>query len=162
MSYRIEISRIQVTLVSTRGGRQRVDVFLRVKHAHAHERESLGDRLNDPETLFIPLEIEERMELFAISSITYIEVSRELPEVDRIASLGGWREPATVVLNDGHALEGDLVYLLPHGRQRVSDLLNHGRQFILLYDGECSRYINRDAITRVRTGLDDQLPESHA
>ena len=160
MSYRIAVSRVQVTLISRTGSRRRVDIFLRMPQTQAKQQESLGDRLNHPDTRFIPVEIENTVELYSLTNIAYIEVSGALPEVEDIVNLGGSREPATVVLMDGHALEGDFIYARPHNQSRVSDLLNLGDDFMLLYDGELSRYINRNAIARVRTGLDDLLHDA--
>jgi hypothetical protein len=45
-----------------------------------------------------------------------------------------------------------LLYLLPPGSNRVSDLLNAPTpDFLLLAGGGLTRYVRRDALARVRT-----------
>jgi hypothetical protein len=112
--------------------------------------ETLGDRLEEPGVRFLPVEVEGAIEFLQLASIAYFEYEGALPEMSRLADMGAWREAVEITLSNGNPLSGDLVYLLPPERRRVSDLLNDRGRFVLLVDDTHARYVNRNAIERVR------------
>jgi len=55
-----------------------------------------------------------------------------------------------VHLSTGDALSGEVVYVMPAGRPRVSDVLNApDQQFLLLVEPGRCHYVNRKAVVRV-------------
>lgn len=149
-SSRIEVSRLPVTVVPTFGGAFEAVFFLRPAGAQGRMRETLADRLEEPGIRFVPVEVDETIEFLQLASIAYVEHEGALPEMSRLADMGAWREPVEITLGNGNELAGDLVYLLPPERRRVSDLLNDSGRFVLLVDDTHARYVNRGAIERVR------------
>lgn len=149
-SSRLEVSRLPVTVVPVFGGAFEAVFFLRPAGAQGRRLETLADRLEEPGIGFLPVELDGTVEFLQLASIAYVEHEGPLPEMARLDDMGAWRESVEITLGDGHALSGDLVYLLPPERRRVSDLLNDRGRFVLLVDDTHARYVNRSAIERVR------------
>lgn len=149
MTSRLKVAGVTAKVVTIRGEAVEVVFFLRPTGAQGRSTETLGDRLGQPGVRFIPVEIDEKISFLNVASIAYVEHFGELTELARFAELGAWREPVELTLTSGEPLVGDLVYLLPPERRRVSDLLNEEGRFVLLVDDALVRYVNRDAIERV-------------
>ena len=150
MSSRLKVAGVTAKVVKIRGDTVEVVFFLRPTGAQGRSTETLGDRLAEPGARFIPVEIDERINFLNVATIAYVEHFGELSEMAKFAELGAWREPVEITLVSGEELTGDLVYLLPPERRRVSDLLNEEGRFVLLVEDALVRYVNRDAIARVR------------
>lgn len=149
-SSRLEVSRLPVTVVPIFGGGFEANLFLRPAGAQGRMLETLADRLEEPGVRFLPVEIEGAIEFLQVASIAYVEHEGALPEMSRLADMGAWRESVEITLSNGNELSGDLVYLMPPERRRISDLLNDGGRFVFLVDDTHARYVARNAIERVR------------
>jgi hypothetical protein len=113
-------------------------------------RETLGERLNDPASKFLPCKIDERVELLNLSMISHIRVLGELAEVELKEQLGAMRQPARVTMKSGYTLVGDFLYIQPSARSRLSDFLNYSNErFLLFLAPNAPMYLYRDAIVRV-------------
>ncbi len=135
-------------MVPTAGSPLSASLFLRPVGSRV---EHLGDRLNEPGAFFVPAEINDHSELLRLSWVAYLEHKSVLPEVKELEEMAATREPALVTLFDGSILEGDLLYVLPPERSRISDLLNNpSHRFLLMVDGETTRYVNCASIARLR------------
>jgi hypothetical protein len=150
MSSRLETIGVTALVVPVHGDAVEAVFFLRSRGAQGRTTETLGDRLDESGARFVPVEIGGDIHFLNLSSIAYVETFGELNEMARLADMGAWRKPVEVTLVTGKRLHGDFVYLLPPERRRVSDLLNHQSRFLLLVDDSHCRYINRDAVERVR------------
>jgi hypothetical protein len=150
VSTRLEVSGVVARVVPIHGEPLEAVFFLRPTGAQGRTSETLGERLAEPGVRFIPTEIDGGISFLRLSSLAYVEHFGELTELARLAELGAWREPVEISLVSGERLSGDLVYLMPPDRRRVSDLLNDAGRFLLLVDDNYARYVNRDAIEQVR------------
>lgn len=111
----------------------------------------MGDRLNDKATEFLPAEIKGKTELVRVSWIAYIEMSAESPEIAHLEQLGARRTTVSLRLVTGEKLYGEVLYIMPPDRSRISDLLNAGDwRFLLLDVKEKVCFVHRDAIATVR------------
>jgi hypothetical protein len=127
-------------------------IFVRTAREHRPGPEDLMDRLNDPDTRFIAADTDDGMQLLHLGWISHIERSGRAPEVDKHEEEGCCRPEVEIDMIGGATLKGRMLYVLPAGSRRVSDLLNaSGQRFLLLYDGETTRFVNREAVLRVRT-----------
>lgn len=125
-------------------------VFLRQTSSPLHGPETLGDRLNEPESAFLPIAVGGRVEVVRLGAVAYVEHRAELPEIDRLRELGAAAEPVAIELMTGETLEGKLLALAPPERSRLSDILNRGETFVPLAAPGRTLYVNRDAIARAR------------
>lgn len=150
--YTIDVDRLAISLVLRRGERLEGQFFLRSVGERHRGPETLGDRLNDPLTHFLPCEIEGRVELIRLSGLAYLEHEGRLPEVDAEAALGAQRAPVELILDSGEALRGELLYILPPERHRVLDHLNSPElRFLLLRQENRTLYVHREAVLRARS-----------
>ena len=149
-SYRQSVAGISTEVILWSGEALTASFYLRLASSQGTGRETLGERLNDPATRFVPCRIEGKVELLSLDWISYVRVSGVLPEVGRREELGGVRQPARVTVQGGYVLEGEFLYVLPTARARLSDLLNMpGERFLLFLAPAAPLYINRDAIVRI-------------
>jgi hypothetical protein len=124
--------------------------------------ESLRERLNDLQARFLACRIGGHLELLNVDAVACVEVEGTLPEVDQEVTVGALRLPAMVSLRSGQSFAGEFLAILPPERSRLSDLLSSPRErFLLFVDPFKARYIQREAIDRVRPGdpLDDLMAE---
>jgi hypothetical protein len=143
-------ARVSTRLVTFAGATRDVDVFLGPAVHRHHETETLGERLNAQGLKFLPVALGEKVELLQLDYIADVQLDGVAPEVERLESNGAARQPVTVHLTTGSALRGDLVYVMPKERPRVSDVLNDpASQFLLLVEPGRSHYVNRKAVVRV-------------
>jgi|GEM_PF-938577 len=148
---RIEVARQPVRVVTRGGAKFLAEVFVhRASDLHPGA-ETLLDRLNHPQERFLPCRVAGRDELIHLAQLAMIEQDGQIPELQALDDLGALHEPAEVELVTGQTLRGDIVYLAPSQRSRISDLLNHPTDtFVLMITGEICRYVHRGAIVRVR------------
>lgn len=151
MSYAIDVTRIQIRLRTIQGEDIEAEVFVHpVGHADFRP-ESVGDRLNDPETRFLPCDVDGERQLVRLSSIAYVAIPEPTPEVEALETVGATRAGAELWLRSGDCLQGDLLYEAERGEERISDMLNRGRtRFVVLVDRESTYFVQCDAIDRVK------------
>lgn len=153
MSYSINFNRLPVRLATLTLETFDANLFLRSVSERRPGAETVGDRLDDPATLFLPFEIDEGTELFRVSGIAYVEYAGPLPEVEAEGAMGAKRPWVELVLTTGETLAGELLYILPPGRHRVLDHLNDPEVSFLRMrrPPEATLYVNKAAVLRVRT-----------
>jgi len=151
MTYTIDVARIPIRLRTLLGEDIDATVFVHpVGHAD-YRPESVGDRLNDPDTHFLPCEIDGESQLVRLSSISYVVMAEPPPELVSLETVGATRSPAELWLKSNDQLKGDLLYEAERGEERVSDMLNRTRsRFLVLVNGETTYFVQRDAIDRVK------------
>ncbi|HZU84732.1 MAG TPA: hypothetical protein VE987_17500 [Polyangiaceae bacterium] len=137
-------------VVSTSGDVRELDVFLGPALHRQSEVETLGERLNSGGLRFLPVASGEKVELIQLDYIADVQFDGAAPELRRLEDIGAARKPVTVHLSTGDTLRGDLVYVMPRERPRVSDVLNSpDHQFLLLVEPGRCHYVNRRAVVRV-------------
>jgi hypothetical protein len=143
-------TRLPTRVLSVNGEARDVDVFLGPALHRHHETETLGERLNAQGLQFLPVASGDKVELLQVDYIAEVQFEGTAPEVERLAEVGASRESVTVHLSTGAALRGELVYLMPKERPRVSDALNApDQQFLLVVEPGRCHYVNRKAVVRV-------------
>ena len=151
MTYAIDVERIPIRLRTLLGEDIDATVFVHpVGHAD-YRPESVADRLNDPNTRFLPCEIEGESQLVRLSSISYVVMAEPPPELESLETVGATRSTVELWLKSKDRLKGDLLYEAKRGEERVSDMLNRtSSRFLVLVDGEATYFVQRDAIDRVK------------
>jgi hypothetical protein len=151
MSYAIDVTRIPIHLKTLRGEDVDATVFVHpVGHAD-YRSESVGDRLNDPDTRFLPCEIDGESQLVRLSSISYVVMTEPAPEIEFLKTVGAIRSPVELWLKSQDRLQGDLLYEVDRGEERVSDMLNRASfRFVVLLNEQTTYFVQRNAIDRVR------------
>ena len=151
MDLTIQVERVAASVVDRQGRTHERVFFLHTVSPHLFATETVADRLNDPDTRFLPSEVDGRTELIRLSSLSYVEVHGLAPEIGRLEEIGAARTPVELELDCGISLAGELVYEAPPTTNRVSDLLNaRATRFLLLATGERTLFVRRDAVSRVR------------
>jgi hypothetical protein len=149
-AFRLGVAGIAAEAILWNGEAITTSFYLRLASAQGADRETLGERLNDPETQFLPCKIGERVELLNLDWLSFLRVEGVLPEVGRREELGAVRQPARVTVQSGYVLDGEFLYCLPAARSRLSDFLNlAGERFVLFLAPAAVFYINRKAIVRI-------------
>jgi hypothetical protein len=142
--------RMPTRVVSLSGDARELDVFLGPAMHRPCKTETLGERLNAQGFEFLPVAKGEKVELLHRDYIAEVQLDGPVPEVEELESTGAHREPVTFHLTTGESLRGDLLYSMPQGRPRVSDVLNApGQQFFLLLEPGRCHYVNRKAVVSV-------------
>jgi len=151
MSYAIDVKRTPIRLRTLLG--QDIDgtVFVHpVGHAD-YRSESVGDRLNDPDTDFLPCEIDGASQLVHLTSVSYVVITEPTPEATSLETVGAIRSPVELWLKSGDRLQGEFLYEAERGEERVSDMLNRtSKRFLVLMDGPTTYFVLRDAVDRVQ------------
>jgi hypothetical protein len=161
-SFGIVSNLLPVRLILLWGEGRAGALFLRDAHAPTGEPESVGARLNDPDTRFLPLSVHGVIELVRLGALACVECMGEPPEVTRLVENGARREPVSVELMTGEVIRGDLLAYAPPTRARLSDLLNQAERFFLLAREGRAVYVNREAVATVRAGGGEpSLPGPH-
>ncbi len=143
-------ARITTRVVSVMGDARNLDVFLGAAQHRQYDTETLSERLNADGLQFLPVAFGEKFELLRLDYIAELQLDGVAPEVELLDSMGAARSAVTVHLSTGGTLKGDMVYVMPRERPRVSDVLNSPEnQFFLLVEPGCSHYVNRKAVVRV-------------
>ena len=119
---------------------------------HADYRsESVGDRLNDPDSPFLPCEIDGESQLLRLAAVAYVVLTEPAPEVESLETVGAIRSPVEFWLKSGDRLQGELFYEAKRGEERVSDMLNRtSSRFLVLTDRQNTYFVLREAVDRVR------------
>jgi hypothetical protein len=148
--YRVSVSDFSACMVLLNGDCFEASFYLRLSSAYGYGRETLGERLNDSNNLFLACKVDDEVQLLQLASIAYIQVRGSLPEAEYREHVGASRQRATLTLKTGETLAGEFLSILPPSRSRVSDLLNSPEErFLLFFTEGSSLYVNRDAIVRV-------------
>jgi hypothetical protein len=143
-------ARVTTRVVSLLGEARDLDVFLGPALHRQFETETLGERLNSEGLRFLPVAAGEKVELLQLDYIAEVQLDGVAPEVERLDDVGALRTAVTVHLSTGDMLKGDLVYIMPKERHRVSDVLNSpDHHFLLLVEPGRCHYVNRKAVVRV-------------
>ena len=149
MSYAIEVRKAPVRIQGLRGDDFDAEVFLHSARPHDPGVESISDRLNSGEELFIPCQTGSTFSLIRLDSIAFLESvdpSRELARVDEI---GASRLAVRMELSTGARLDGHLLCQLPDG-YRLSDFLNtDDSRFLLMIEGSRVLFVNKSVIDRI-------------
>lgn len=147
---RLGVVGLKARMVLWNGDTYAASFFLHTSSARRNGQETLGERLNDPGRYFAACDVQGRVELVNLRSISYVEITGRVREVEEYQRLGATRAPATLRLQCGRWLAGEFLYILPMPRARISDLLNQpGLRFALFLTPGSSLYVHRDAIVRV-------------
>lgn len=151
MDYSIDVSRTPIRLKTLTGEEIDATVFVHpVGHAD-YRPESVGDRLNDPDTKFLPCEIDGESQLVSLSSISYAVMTEPVPEVESLQTVGATHSQVELWLKSSDRLKGVLLYEAERGEERVSDMLNRTEnRFLVLTDGSTTYFVLRDAVDRVK------------
>lgn len=151
MDYSIDVSRTPIRLKTLTGEEIDATVFVHpVGHAD-YRPESVGDRLNDPDTKFLPCEIDGESQLVSLSSISYAVMTEPVPEVESLETVGATHSQVELWLKSSDRLKGVLLYEAERGEERVSDMLNRTEnRFLVLTDGSTTYFVLRDAVDRVK------------
>jgi hypothetical protein len=141
---------VATRVVSFSGDTRDVDVFLGPALHRHYETETLGERLNSDGLRFLPVADGEKVELLQLDYIADVQLEGVAPEVERLDGIGAAHKAVTVHLSTGKTIQGELVYVMPKERPRVSDVLNSPtHQFLLLVEPGRCHYVNRKAVVRV-------------
>jgi hypothetical protein len=150
MDLTLQVERVAASVVDHRGRTNELVIFLHTVSPHHFSTETVFDRLNDPETRFLPCEIDGRTELVRLGSLSYVEVHGLTPELERLQEIGAIHSDVELELDCGDSLSGELIYEAPPRTNRVSDLLNsRATRFLLLTAGERTLFVRRDAVARI-------------
>ncbi len=148
--YKVGVAGIAAEVVLATGESLSAAFYLRLASLQGMGRETLGERLNDADTRFVPCKVDDRVELLNLDRISFLRVSGPLPEVAHQEELGASRQSARIIVQGGYLLEGEFLCILPTARSRLSDLLNDSSdRFLLFLAPAAAFYINRDAIVRI-------------
>lgn len=152
-SYKLGVAGLAADIILWNGESLSASFYLRLSSAKRIGRETLGERLNDPQTRFLPCKIAERIELVNLETISHILVPGPLPEIAQREQFGAVRQKAKVFTQAGFVLDGEFLSVLPEARSRLSDLLNlTGDRFLLFLARAAALYVNRASIVRVIPG----------
>lgn len=147
----VSVSPREVRICDLRGERFEAEIFLHEAGDRRPGPETLEDRLNDPQTRFMPCRIDDEVHLLHLDRIAWVEEDGTSPRAAEMLEMDAARTPVELTLTFGEVVRGDLVYLLPEARRRPSDALNlSGDPFLLLVTPESTRYVHRAAVLRVR------------
>ena len=128
-------------------------LYLHIAGGRAAQPETIVDRLNEPGTSFVPLKVDGTIELLHLAWIAYVACPGRPPEVAAREEVGARRERVELELVGGETWRGELLYTLPAGHSRVSDLLNSpGERFLMLLTPSETLFVHRAAIVRARFG----------
>lgn len=151
MDLTLEVERVAASVVDRRGRAKELVFFLHSTSPRRFAHETVADRLNDPDTRFMPCEREGRTELIRLSSLSYVEIHGMAPELERLEEIGAVRSKVELELDCGDTLTGELLYEAPPRADRVSDLLNsRAARFLLLTTDGRTLFVRRDAVAWVR------------
>jgi hypothetical protein len=152
MSLALATEVVPLRIVGLDGRAVEAGVFLRAGAERAEARERLDHKLNDPELVFLPVKLGAKIELVHLAWVAYFACAGRPPEVAAREEVGAQRERVELELAFGELVEGELLYTLPSGHARVSDLLNDpAERFLLLLAERETLFVHRAAIVRARS-----------
>src|SRR5688572_18727383 len=97
----LEVQPLAVRLLFADGRRTAARVFLHAASARHLGRQTLGERLNDRDVGFMPLELDGRVELVRIATIAAVECDAPLPELAELDAVDAFRAPVEIELVSG-------------------------------------------------------------
>lgn len=149
-SYKLGVAGVSAEVILWSGEAIAASFYLHLASASGSGRETLGERLNDPRTRFLPCKVNDHVELLNLDWISYLRVAGVIPEVAQREQLGGTRQQAKIAMQSGYLLEGQFLCVLPSARARLSDLLNVSTErFLLFLAPAAALYVNRKSIVRI-------------
>jgi hypothetical protein len=132
-----------------------LQVFLSSQSATHSGAERPSDLLNGPEA-FLPASDSKNRVVFlhrdSIVSLTVdadAEFGGEAAGAEDLAPEYATQVRVEILLNNGHALTGELRYVMPEASRRLQDVLNQPLRFLTLRDGEHAQLVNKAHIVRV-------------
>jgi hypothetical protein len=150
MSHELQVPkrRAQVEVLLPGGGARQVTVFL-AEFASAHSGpERLSDLLNGTSD-FVPA-IDAATGAVSFLGRDCIAAARVERAMDPDFDLDGASEhEVEITLVDGTVLRGTLAFVMPPGRARLLDFLNHAQPFVRLAEKEKMALVNKRHIARV-------------
>ena len=117
----------------------------------AGHAQSLQQRLNDAAEDFVPVSSGEDRFLLNKSGIVTVEVLEPRREMDLLDLDSGQNVPVRLSLTGGLSLLGTFHVVMPPGRSRVLDFLNHAPRFVALVGENKLTLIQRSYIVSVRS-----------
>ena len=151
MSYALAMQDEPIRIVGTDGRVAEASLFLHAVADVSSRPETIGARLNDRAVAFLPVRRDGRVELVHLAWVAYVAVAGRPLDVAAREEVGARRAEVALDLVGGATWRGELLYELPAGNARVSDLLNSpGERFLLLIAGTETLFVNRAAIVRAR------------
>ena len=155
-SLAVEVTPLPVRLVMAGGDTAHALVFLHTSGDRRPGPQSLGERLCDANTFFLPCVVDRGVELINLEHVACVQAPRDLPDVEELDELQSFRAAVDLDLVHGERLSGELRYRLPPERCRISDLFNsEAEPFVLLTTDRRAVYVNRRAVLRVRVRAED-------
>jgi hypothetical protein len=152
MSLAIEVQSVDLRFVGFDGHTTEGSLFLHLAGERSARPQTALDRLNDPAVRFVPVRVDEHVELVNLAWLAFVSRPGRAPEVAAQEEIGALRASVSLDLAGGMTVEGDLHYLLPSGHSRVSDLLNSAdERFLLVTTADETLYVHRAAVVRART-----------
>jgi hypothetical protein len=152
VSFALAMQDEPIRIVGTDGRVAEGTLFLHAVAERSSRPETVGARLNDLAVSFLPVRRDGSIELVHLAWVAYVAVAGRPLDVANREEVGARRAEVELDLVGGETLKGDLLYELPAGHSRVSDLLNSpGERFLLLLAGAETLFVNRAAILRART-----------
>ncbi|MEA2605057.1 MAG: hypothetical protein QOF89_6049 [Acidobacteriota bacterium] len=149
-SYKLGVAGVSAEVILWSGEAIAASFYLHLASASGSGRETLGERLNDPGTRFLPCKVNDHVELLNLDWISYIRIAGSIPEVAQREQHGASRQQARIAMQSGYLLEGQFLCLLPSARARLSDLLNVSTErFLLFLAPAAALYVNRKSIVRI-------------
>ena len=150
-SLAVEVTPLSVRLVMAGGDTAHALVFLHTSSDRRSGPQSLGERLCDANTSFLPCVVDRGVELINLDHVACVLAPRDLPDVEELEELPSFRVAVDLDLAHGERLSGELRYRLPPESCRISDLFNlDAERFVLLTTDRRAVYVNRRAVVRVR------------
>ena len=130
-------------------------LFLAEHSATRSGAERPSDLLNGPESFLPASDSEDRVVFLHRDAIVHLAVEAgaefggEGAGAEDLAPECAITARVEVLLDNGHAITGELRYMMPEASRRLQDVLNQPRRFLTLRDGEQAQLINKDHIVRV-------------
>lgn len=138
-------------IVALPGGEARpVSLFLAEFAGHQPRRERITDLLNGPRH-FLPVFDEKvgAITLLNRSTIAWIRVPPELDPDPTCTHTLPDEHPVELTFSDGTTMQGNMCFLRPNGRSRLTDFLNEPIPFFRLLDSEGMVLVNRRHVALV-------------
>jgi hypothetical protein len=155
--YAVPKHRVEAALKLLHGEPLRVLLHLAERAARHSGRERPSDLLNGDGRFFpVTVPADGQVRLVRRKSVVWAAVDREHEEDAQAGSqLVSADDPesavarVTIQFEDGSRAAGDLCWVLPQGRRRVSDFLDAAGTFFPLSEGSSVRLVNRERIALI-------------
>ena len=152
----VEVTPLPVRLVMADGETAHALVFLHTSSDRRPGPQSLGERLCDGKTSFLPCVVDRGVELINLDHVACIQAPRDLPDVAELEEMPSFHASVELDLAHGERVSGELRHRLPPQSCRISDLFNgEAERFMLLTTDRRAVYVNRRAVVRVRVPAED-------